>query len=76
MMHNIQKLGHCINPFGSLRLEKYPQPGHQGFLTACRATGKPVLPEKLVQQGHKVKKQNVYLPTQCKKTNSLPFSGV
>jgi hypothetical protein len=27
-----------INSFGLSRLEKFPQPGRQGFLNACRAT--------------------------------------
>jgi hypothetical protein len=48
----------------------------KGILNARRATKRAVLLKKLVQQGHKVKNQTVYLLTQCKKTNSLPFSGV
>jgi hypothetical protein len=50
-----------LNPFWSLRLEKFLQAGCQGFLNACRATKLTVLPEKFVQQRHKVKKPNVYL---------------
>jgi hypothetical protein len=49
------------NPFWSWNYEKVPHPGRHGFLNACRATRWLVLPEKLVPQGHKVKKQNVYL---------------
>jgi hypothetical protein len=65
-----------FNTCQSSRLEKFLQPDHRGILNAPRTTKRAVLLKKLVQQGHKVKEQNVYLPTQCKKTNSLPCSGV
>jgi uroporphyrinogen-III synthase len=64
-----------VNPFWS-PFEKFQQPGHQGVLNPRRDTKRTVLLEKLVQQGHKVKSQNVYLPAQCKETNSLLCSGV
>jgi hypothetical protein len=54
-----------FNPFRSSRLEKFPKPGHQGILNPLRATKRTVLLEKLVQQGHKKKNQNVHLPAQC-----------
>jgi hypothetical protein len=43
------------------RLEKFPQPGRQGFLNTCRATKLTVLLENLLKQAHKVKKTNEYL---------------
>jgi hypothetical protein len=58
--HWVRKIVEFINPFWPSRLEKFLQPGRKGFLNACRATKWTGLPEKLVQQGHKVKKPNVY----------------
>jgi hypothetical protein len=60
LMKNWIQYDVIINPFRLACLEKFPQPG-QRDLNACRATKWSVLPEKLVQQGDKVKKQNVYL---------------
>jgi hypothetical protein len=65
-----------FNPFWLSSLEKLLQPVRQGILNANRAIKRAVLLEKLVQQGHTAKKQNVYLPAHCKKTNSLPCSSV
>jgi hypothetical protein len=49
----------CLT-LSSCRVQKNFRSQDDGFLNACQVTKWSFLPEKLVQQGHKNKKQNVY----------------
>jgi hypothetical protein len=76
IQRELQAVLDSINTFRLSRLEKFPQPGCEGVLNPHRAIKRIGLLEKLVQQGHKVKNQNMYLPAQFKKMYPVLCSGV